>query len=507
MTIPASQVASVTPGVLAAGGNGISLNGLFLTQNLAMPTGQVLSFPSTTAVNNFFGPASAEYALSLIYFGGYTNSTIKPSAMLFAPYNAAARAAFLVSGSFANITLTQLEAIAPGTLTINFDGAPLTSASIDLSAATSFTNAASIIEAAFTDPGFTVSWNAVTSTFQFTDATTGSSSTIVFATGAISASLLLTSATGATLSQGAIADTPESAMENAVAVSQNWVSMVPLIEPSLADKEGFAAWFTAQDNEYCYLAWDSDVQASVANATEPFGVAAKAAQYNGVMCIGGDPAAVPVGSTLAALTLNVATFIAGAIASVNTQQSNGRVTFAFLAQAGIIATCANETTAANLLANGYSFYGAYATRNQGFTFFYNGNMPGEFPWLDQLINQIWMSDQFQVTLVSLYTTAGSIPYNDSGYSLVRAALLGPITAAVNFGAIRSGVTLSPAQIEEVNAQAGQAIDSILNSQGWYLQILDPGATARQNRATPIINFWFTDGGSIQQIQMDSIDIL
>lgn len=509
MTIPASQIVQVNPGVVNAGGEGLVLNGLFLTENLAMPVGKVLSFVSTAAVAAFFGPASAEAAAAAIYFAGYANSTLQPSAMLFACYNAAARAAFMVSGSWAGIALSVLQALSPGTLTITVDGTPLTSSSINLSGATSFTNAASLITAAFTSPGFTFTWNTVTSTFQVTDNTTGSSSTITFATGAMAAGLLLTQATGAQLSQGAIADTPATAMTNAAGLSQNWVSMVTLFEPNLSAKQAFAVWFNGQDQQYIWLAWDSDVTASESPVDNgSFGALALIAEYNGVACIGGDPAAVPVGSTLAALVENVAIFVAGSIASINFQQTNGRTTLAFRSQGGTVPTCLNAETAANLLANGYSFYGGYATRNQGFTFFYNGNMPGDFPWIDTFVDDAWMNDQFQVTLMTLLTTVGSVAYNAPGYGLIRTALVGgPIAAALNFGAIRAGVTLSSTQIADVNQQAGQAVDQIISSQGYYLQILDPGATVRQDRGSPIVNFWYTDGGSVQKITVASLDIL
>ena len=505
MTIPASQIVTVNPSVLAAGGNPLALNGLFLTQNTQMPTGTVLGFVSAQAVSNFFGPASAEYAAALIYFAGYDNSTIKPTAMLFAAYNVAARSAFLQSGNLAGVPLATLQGYT-GVLTITIAGTPLTSSSISLTGL-SYSAMAAAIEAAFTDPGFTVAWNAVNSTFVFTSTATGASETIAFASGSLAADLFLTSATGAILSQGANVDTPSSAMNNAVAVSQNWVSMVTLFEPNLAAKEAFAAWFNAQDDAYLYLAWDSDTQASVQGATEPFGVVAIAAEYSGVACIGGDPAAVPVGSTLAALVENVAIFVSGAIASINFAQANGRVTLAFLAQSGLIPTCANQQTATNLIANGYSYYGAYATRNQGFVFFYNGNLPGTFSWIDTFVDDVWLNDQFQVALMSLVTTAGSIPYNAQGYGLIRSAMSGPIAAALNFGAIRSGVVLSPTQISEVNLAAGSNVAPIIAAQGYYLQILDPGATVRSERGTPIINFWYTDGSAVQKLTLASIDIL
>jgi hypothetical protein len=485
------------------------MSGLVLTENLLMPTGSVLSFANAQAVSNFFGPSSAEFAYAEIYFAGYNNATQQPSAILFAPYNAAARAGWLQSGSFVNVTLAELQAITPGTLTITFAGTPLTSSSINLSSASSFTAAATAIQAAFTSPPFAVTWDAVQSVFIFTSTSTGATETIIFATGAIAASLFLTQATGATLSQGAVLDTPASAMGNAVAISQNWATVSYIVELSLANKEALAAWLSSEDDEYLGVIWDSDTQASVQGATEPFGVVAKAGAFNGVMCIGGDPAAVPSGSTLAALNLNIAAFVQGMIASINFSAPNGRITLAGkgAASSAVVVNCANLQTYENLLANGYSCYGAFASRNQGFVFFSNGNMPGDFPWADQYVDEIWLSAALQAALLSLYTTVNSIPYDPTGYGLIRAALLGPIDAALSFGAIQTGVTLSQAQAAELNSLAGVNAAPIVESNGYYLQILDPGATARNARQTPIINLFYTDGGAVQVVAMASIDIL
>lgn len=514
MTIPASQVVTINPGVVNAGGSGLVLNGLFLTESLLMPTGKVLSFAPGPAGNfeqnvaSFFGIGSTEALKAKRYFQGYAGSLLTPSAMMFAAYNAAARAAFLNSGP--GLTLAAVTALAAGTLTLTVDGTPITSASIDLSGATSLSNAAALIEAGFTAPGFSVAWNATIGAFVFTDTSTGATSTLTYCTtNALATGLKLTQAAGALLSQGAVADTPATAMDNAIASSQNWSTMVTLFEPDLADKQAFASWFNASNQAYLWLAWDSDATASQSpSGNGSFGALALAAKYDGVACIGGDPLAVPAGSTLADMVLDVAVFVASAIASINFQATNGRATMAFKSQSDLLPTCLDSQTSQNLLANGYSFYGGYATRNQDFEFFYDSNMPGEFGWIDTYIDDVWMNDQFQVTLLSLLTAIGSAAYNPSGFGLIRAALEhGPIAAALNFGAIRTGVTLSALQIQEVNQQAGLAIDGILSTQGYFLQILDPGATVRQERGSPIVNFWYCDGGSIQKITMSSLDIL
>ena len=46
MTIPASQIANVIPGVLSPGGAGLVMNGLVLTENVLMPTGTVRALPA-----------------------------------------------------------------------------------------------------------------------------------------------------------------------------------------------------------------------------------------------------------------------------------------------------------------------------------------------------------------------------------------------------------------------------------------------------------------------------
>jgi hypothetical protein len=115
-----------------------------------------------------------------------------------------------------------------------------------------------------------------------------------------------------------------------------------------------------------------------------------------------------------------------------------------------------------------------------------------------------MNNGFQLALMELLTTVGSIPYNQVGYTMIKAACQDVINRALNFGAIRTGVTLSQAQINEVNNMAGVAIDGILNSQGYYLQVSDADPQVRANRGTPPCTFWYMDGGSVQRITLASV---
>ncbi len=491
MTIPASDIVVVNPGVVGSGGNPLALNGVMLSQSAYLPTNAVQSFASADAVSAFFGPASAEYALAQVYFLGFDNSTVKPGTLLFAPFVAAARAAWLQSGSLAGMTLAQLQALS-GVLTLTLDGVSKTSTSINLATATSFSDAATKIAAGFIG-GPTVTWDAVKSVFILTSTTTGASSTITEATGTLSAGLMLTSATGAILSQGAIADTPATAMDAVKAATQNWVDFMTLWEPVIADKEAFAVWTNAQNQRYAYIVWDTDAQAIVNGSTTNFGYLAKTAAYDGV---------VPVYNTK-----ELAAFVLGSVASIDFSRTNGRITAAFKSQPGFTATVTDQQIGANLLANGYSFYGAYATANDNFNFLYNGQMTGKWKWLDTFVDQVYLNSQFQLALLSLLTSVKSIPYNESGYSLIRAAMIDPISQALNFGSIRTGITMSAQQKAVVNQAAGMDVSTIIEQQGYFLQILDPGAQVRGNRGTPVINFWYTDGGAVQKITVASIDIM
>lgn len=491
--IPASDIVVVNPGVIGSGGNPLALNGVLLTKSTKLPTGGVQTFASADAVADFFGPSSDEYTQAQIYFLGFDNSTIKPGTLIFAPYVDANRAAWIRSGSFDGMALADLQALSAGTLTLTVDGTPVTSGNINPATFSSFSDAAADITAAFVGGEVVASYDAVSSTFSLTSATTGAASSITFATGTLSAGLKLTSATGAILSQGDVADTPATALDNLKAATQNWVSFATMWEPNTAAKQLFATWVNAQNQRFMYVAWDTDAQAIVNGSTTCFGALAKSLAYDGV---------VPVYDSL-----SLATFVLGAVASIDFTQTNGRATAAFKTQSGFAPTVTDQQEAANLLANGYSFVGSYATANDQFNFLYNGQMSGKWKWIDTFVDQVYLNSQFQLALLSLLTSVKSVPYNAAGYSLIRAAMIDPIAQAFNFGTIRAGVSLSESQKAQVNQAAGAPVADIIEQQGYYLQILDPGAQVRGNRGTPVINFWYTDGGAVQKISVASIDIM
>ena len=348
-----------------------------------------------------------------------------------------------------------------------------------------------------------VTFDSVVGAFVLTSGVTGAASTVSFATGAASTLIAWTTAAGAVLSQGAAPQTPGVFMSSVVAVTDNWSTFTTAFDPDFGQPGGlnklqFSTWATqgAQNQNFMYVPWDTDINPTITvPATGSYGFQLAQGNFSGTMLL-----YQPSDMLLQA-------FVMGAATSINFNELNGRITFAFKGQTGLTATVTNANVAANLISNGYNFYGAYATAAQNFIFLYPGSISGPFKWADSYVNQIWLNNQFQLALMELLTAVNSIPFNPQGYGEIEAACAGVIQAGLNFGAFRSGVVLSPTEVSQVNSMAGLTISTVLQQRGWYLQVQDPGTPTRQARGSPVCNFWYTDGQAVQKITLNSIDIL
>lgn len=494
--VPASQLVNVLPGVLAAGGNPLSLNAVLLTADASVPIGTVAAFPSAETVADYFGAESREAILAGIYFEGFDNSSAKPSLLYIAQYNASAVAAYLRSGSFEGVTLTQLQLIS-GVLTITVDGDAFTTGSINFAAASSFSNAASLVEAALTAVGCyaDVLYDSQLNAFVITSPTTGSpDSTITVGSGSIAAGLKVTTVTGAVLSQGADAAVPATFMAAIVASTQNWATFFTVFEPITAVKLQFSAWVNGTNDRFAYIAWDSDVTVPAGAAPSSFGAQVSALEYDGT---------VPIYDT----TGDIAAFNAGCVASIDFAQTQGRISFAFKGQAGLAPNVTSAVAYQNVLANGYNCYARFATANDSFTNYQPGSVPGEWLWEDGYINQIWLNSNLQLAYMVFLASVNSVPYNQQGYNQLRAVALDPVNAAINAGVIQPGVTLSNSQRAQINTAVGSPnAAGVVQSVGWLLDIKDASPEQRAARASPPMTLYYTDGGSVQQIELSSIEV-
>lgn len=582
-TIPADLYAQVTPSVLSASGNAVDVIGLVLTQNTRVPIGTVESFAGTPEIDDFFGPASHQATFCSVYFKGYNGATAQPGSILYAQYPLNAVAAYLRGGDISTLPLATLQGYS-GELAVTINGTP-ESASINLSAATSFSNAAAIIAealgiegtqtaqvtaslsgtvmtvsavisgtigvgdvvtgtgltagtyvasfgtgtggdgtynlsaAATTEAGETITafapavvYDSVSGAFVVTSNTTGAASTITFGSGALATDLLLTQATGAVLSPGANATTPAAFMSTLTSITTDWVLFTTDFDPDggsgNTQKQAFAAWNTAQDDSYVYVAWDTDITPTESvPATNSLG---------NILQQNGNSGTCPIYEPT---DLNLAAFIMGAAASINFNAPNGRITFAFKNQAGIGASVTTGAAAINLggnpltpgsFGNGYNYYGAVGAANDNFLWFQRGTITGPFVWLDSYINQIVLNSAFQAALLSFLGSIGSVLYDAAGNSLIEQALAPVIQqfgnpATGGFGAFAPG-TISASQISAVNNAAGSNIATTLQTQGYYLLISTASAAVRAARASPPMTFFYLDRGSVQALALASIAV-
>ena len=506
-SIPISTIIQVNPNVVGTGGNPLALNLVVVTKDDGVPSGSILQFDLAASVSDYFGSSSALARMADLYFQGYDGATQLPSSLYVAHYANTDDKGYIFGGSMAAIDLDTLKTYT-GTLIVTIAGVANTSASINLSAATSFSNAASIIQAAFTSPDFAVSYDSQRERFVIASTSAGVSETVIYPTGTIATSLKFTQATGAVLGQGIDAETPSDVLDRVVNATQNWSTFMTDYEPLLAEKKLYGAWANSSNQRYLYVCYDTDSNAVIANQSSTFGRFLIDGQYDGTVCISGDAAvATAASTTVLAQAHDIASFLAGTIASIDFTATGGRLAFAFKHQSGLAINVNDQQVAANLIGNGYNFYATYSEASNDFNWFYNGNIAGRWVWLDSYVNQIYLNSQFRLAGATLLDSANAVDYGTVGQALIRESFKPTIEQALNSGIIRTGITLSSAQAAQVNAQAGLKIDNFLQTDGYYLQIKAPTAQNRGLRKSPIINFWYTDGGAVQQIVLNSYNVL
>lgn len=499
MTISASQIVSVTPRVINAGGTDLEITGLLLTQNPLCVFPGTMSYTSAEAVGAYFGVNSQEYAAAANYFLGYDNSFKKPKRLHFARFVQEAIGGALIGGAAAS--LADLQAVTAGGLEITVGGKSATIGSLDFSKATTQSEIAQTMQTAlddaFDDDDLTVSYNSNLNSFIVQLQTTGTDANISVATDNLQnvATLLgWTAEAGATVSEGSDALTVAENMASITNLNQNWVTLTTLEEVEASVAAELAEWANDSNGEYLYVCHttnqaDTSVLAST-NLPKTFAEA----NYEGVMIVFG-------GLNYAILAMSIA-------ACIDWDRNNGIVTWAFKTQSGLVASVTDDATAADCVELAVSFYGKYATRNDDFIFFYEGKMiGGKFGFVDAYIGNLWLRNALQVAIVNGLNQVGRVPYTDEGYTLIRAWCTDPINRALRNGVIDPGVSISEAQRAQLMYEIGEDVSSEIMTNGFYLLIQDPGASVRVNRDTPTLGLWYTYGGSVHRVDLPVTAVL
>ena len=498
MAISASQIVQVLPRILTGTGNDLVFNGMVLDDNVLLPAATPISFSSADSVAEYFGTSSDEYKFAAVYFGGYNNSQIKPSLLYFYRLTPEGAAPYVRGETLSPAAaLAAIKAVNAGDITISLSGTEYTATGIDFSAVTSLSDAASVLQTALTTKGadVTVGYNSVNDAFTITSTEVGEQESITVPTGTAAVALGFNEET-ATVSAGEDATDAVGSMTNLTRQFQNFVTFTTLAEPEDTDVLALARWVSSQANAgtmYLYVCWDS----SKANldATNTTVIAEQIKALNAT------------GTTVVYPSYKIAAFVMGTAASIAWDQTNGTITFAFKAQSGLAADVTDTQHSVALLGHGVNFIGNYATRNDNFIFFYNGQMFGEWAWIDTYLNACYLCNKLQVQLMAMFTSNRRIPYTSAGYAIIRANCRDVIEAAINNGVINIGVSLSNAQKSQLTSELGGDFSDEIYNTGYYLQILDATAQARQQRVSPPCNLVYTYGGAVQRLTVPAIAVV
>ncbi|EIC83985.1 DUF3383 domain-containing protein [Serratia sp. M24T3] len=492
MSISLSKDIKIIPGVLAASGDALDLNGVILTNSAYAPVGTLSTFTDDDDVGTYYGTAATEYSMAEIYLQGYTNCTSLPGTLYFWGYNTTDVSAWLRSASMSSMTVSALKLLS-GSLTLTVDNGTSITGAIDLSSVTSFAGAAAAIQTALGDT-VSVAYDTTVTAFIISSATTGANSAITYASGDLATSLLLTSATGAVISQGADAITdPTDSFTALIAATDDWATFTTSFECSVSQHLLFAEWCSNKSDRYAYVGWSNDGTETVSGSTETMAYQIdEVYSYGGTIPVYGD-------QTHAASVM-------GWAAALNFDQENGRNSLKYTQLDGLLAQASTDAEWTALEANGYNFYGQYGANNIAEKYWAPGSITGDYLWADAYFGQIWLNANLQSAILTGFLDKTNLPYNTTGKATVESWCSDVIAQFKTWGGISTGTSLDSSQILKIKSIVGTDISTTLTNTGYYMYIGSFTATQRMDRESVVVYLWYTDGGQIQSLTLNSVEV-
>lgn len=490
--------------------NAKTFAGLALTINPAIPTtNPILQFTNLPDVGTYFGTGSNEYASARKYFASCQTAVTLPPYIYFGRLILSNVGAWLRGGEVDDpaTKLTALQAITAGVITVTVNGTSYVTTAIDLSTATSLSNAATLIETAITTAHvpiatiFTLTYDGVRNTFYSANTDSGAASTLGYfssTTTNLATILQMTQATNAVLSQGA----------DAMTVTQNLTSLqggftdqfglyfVDNLNSMLTDTLNLelAQWVSDQGDKYWSNVWSNEVALESLTDTTSIWYLVNQAGINN--CSIFDEAIYNNSDRVSAAV--------GIIASVDLTQSNSAITLAWKQQTGLLPSVTNTNIARILDQKGINYYGKVALTGSALTqnFFYPGAISGKWVFVDNLVGAVWIAFQCQFEVVAVFLGVGEVPIDPDGQGQVRTALNTALEGSKANGIVVTGLTFDNATAIEIKTTFG--IDSIeLTNNGYAILNTLPIAGLRKLRVSSPWYVLYTKGSAYQFLPINT----
>lgn len=361
-------------------------------------------YDSLAEVGADFGSTAPEYLAAQLYF----SQSPQPRSLKIGRWFKTAASGKMVGALLtpAQQALSNFTAVTTGGFTYTLNGGvPTNVTGVNLSAATSLNNVASLITAALT--GATMVWNATYQRFELTSSTTGATSTVSFlsAPGSgtdLSALLKMRSTdSGAYQAPGAAAESALTAVQYFEQnLGQTWYALNVLgIDAPFSDHLAIAGYIEGLDTKHLYgvSTQDAGVLSSVTTSDIAYQLAAQG--YN---------------RTLVQYSSNTpysAASLLGRAITVNYAGNSTVITLMFKDEPGIVGEFLNATQANALRAKNCNVFVNY---NNNTTIIQNGTVAsGRF--IDEITGTDWLAVTLQNELYNiLYTSPTKIPQTDAG---------------------------------------------------------------------------------------------
>jgi hypothetical protein len=465
MAIAFTKYVDITSGVGAGAGVRLrDLIGRIFTTNELVPTKTIVEFTTIEEVGEYFGTSSEEYKRAQFYFSFISKSITRAKRIAFARWVDAAVAA-KIFGNKTQKTLATYTAIVDGSLILNVGENVANISAINLSAATSLSDVATLLQTliqAIPTPQFataTVTYDAVRGSFNFVAGTPGDAaiSVGVPVAGTDLSPLLGWTGLGAILSDGSAIETITETLTESTDASNNFGSFLFEDELTLDEIEEAAAWNTTQNVLFQYM-----VPVTKDNAAS---YSAALIDYAGV--------ALTV-SEVADEYPEMCPMILLAATDYSRRNSVQNYMFQIFNLTPSVTTTTESNTLDNLRVN---YYGQTQTAGQFIKFYQRGKLTGlPVNPTDQntYANEQWLKDAAGAAIMELLLNLTRVSANAKGRGQLLTTLQSVINRALFNGTISIGKELTNTQKLYITELTGdpEAWQQVFNIGYWVDAVIE-----------------------------------
>lgn len=470
---------SVNLAPLAAARRGFGTLLIAGDSNVINGSERIRSYVDLESVATDFGTGAPEYSAASLYFG----QSPRPQTLMIGRWLRTATAGLVQGGilTTAEQAISNWTSITTGSFQITVDGSVKSVTALNLASVTNLNGVASAINAKLT--GATIAWDG--SRFTVTSGTTGTTSTVGYATAAgsgtdISALLKLTSNLALAPVNGFAAETPVQCAAALANQSGQWygLSFAASTMPTADQLIEVAAFIEGASISRIFGVTETDTRVLDATYTTDLASRMKALSYKRT-CV-----------QFSANPYAICSMIGRAF-SVNFSANRSTITLMYKQEPGVVAALLTETQAQTLKSKRCNVFVQYMNDTAIIQY---GVMSGQ-AYFDEIHGLDWFSDALQTAEYNLlYQSKTKIPQTDAGQNQLVNVASGVCQEAINNGLIAPG---------QWNADGfGQLARGDYLSEGFYIYTQPMAAqdqSIREQRIAPPIQIALKLAGAIHEI--------